>query len=63
MNYRIAFEIAGHPIYWYGIMFALGIMAGLWTGSRRANLTADVSSEQFLNSVPWVLIGTLVGAR
>jgi len=63
MSYRIAFEIAGHPVYWYGIMFALGILAGLWTGSRRAQLTSDVSSEQFLNSIPWVLIGTLMGAR
>lgn len=59
---RIAFEIAGHPIYWYGVMFAVGALAGLWTGGRRARLTS-LKPELFLNSIPWVLAGTLIGAR
>ncbi|MCK9314579.1 MAG: prolipoprotein diacylglyceryl transferase [Verrucomicrobia bacterium] len=59
---RVAFEIAGHPIYWYGVMFVLGILAGVWTGSLRARLTT-VTPKEFMDSIPWIVVGALVGAR
>jgi phosphatidylglycerol:prolipoprotein diacylglycerol transferase len=59
---RVAFEIAGHPIYWYGVMFVLGILAGVWTGSLRARLTT-VTPKEFMDSIPWIVVGALIGAR
>mgnify|MGYP001777753389 CR=1 FL=1 len=65
---RIAFEIVGHPIYWYGIMFALGIFAALWTCCRRTRVPVPpgftpISADQFLNAAPWIIIGAILGAR
>jgi phosphatidylglycerol:prolipoprotein diacylglycerol transferase len=43
-------------------MVALGFIAGLWTASRRAPISG-ISGEKILDLGPWLLIGTLVGAR
>jgi hypothetical protein len=55
---RVAFEVLGHPIYWYGVMFVLGILAGVWSGSLRARLT-QVSPKEFQDSIPWIVGGAL----
>ncbi|MBM3821490.1 MAG: prolipoprotein diacylglyceryl transferase [Verrucomicrobia bacterium] len=58
----IAFEIAGFPIHWYGLLMAAGLVAGLWTAARRAariGLSPDLVQEASF----WILIGTLAGAR
>lgn len=60
---RVAFEILGHPIYWYGIFFVAGILIGYWTGMQRSKLTTTVSVKQFSDAIPWALIGILIGAR
>ncbi len=57
-----AFRIGGFPVHWYGVLVALGFMAGLWTASRRAPLSG-IASERILDLGPWLLLGTLVGAR
>ena len=58
----IAFELGPLTIKWYGVMVALGFLAGLWTASRRG-LREGVAAEQIIDLGPWLIIGTIVGAR
>jgi phosphatidylglycerol:prolipoprotein diacylglycerol transferase len=58
----IAFNLGSFPIYWYGVMLALGILAGLWTSARRAPLTG-IHGEKIADLGPWLILGALVGAR
>ena len=60
--HSIAFKIGPLAIHWYGIMVALGFLAGLWTASRRARL-AGVSGEQIYDLGPWLIIGGIFGGR
>ena len=59
---RVAFEIFGRPIYWYGILFGLGFLAASfhygWLG-RRQRRTAEFSTDLIL----WIMLGTILGAR
>ncbi len=54
--------IAFGPIHWYGVMVALGFMAGLWTASRRG-LLSGIAAEKIVDLGPWLIVGTIVGAR
>lgn len=58
----IAFEIGGITVAWYGVLVAIGFMAGLWTASRRA-LLQNVSPNLIMDLGPWLLVGAVVGAR
>ena len=58
----IAINFGNFAIHWYGIMVATGFLAGLWTASRRAPL-AGIHGEKIFDLGPWLIIGTLVGAR
>jgi phosphatidylglycerol---prolipoprotein diacylglyceryl transferase len=58
----IAFKLGTWPIYWYGVLVALGFVAGLWTASRRAPITG-MRSEDAADSGLWIIIGTIIGAR
>ncbi|HOC56913.1 MAG TPA: prolipoprotein diacylglyceryl transferase [Verrucomicrobiota bacterium] len=58
----IAFEWGGLSIHWYGVMVALGFLAGLWTASRRAPRTG-IAAEQILDLGPWLIVGAILGAR
>jgi phosphatidylglycerol:prolipoprotein diacylglycerol transferase len=58
----IAFELGPLSIHWYGVMVAVGFMAGLWTASRRG-LLAGVAAEKVIDLGPWLIIGAIVGAR
>lgn len=58
----IAFHLGGYPIHWYGVMIALAFMAGLWTASRRG-LRENFAPEKILDLGPWLIIGSLAGAR
>ena len=58
----IAFELGPLSIHWYGIMVALGFLAGLWTASRRG-LSAGIAAEKILDLGPWLIVGAIVGAR
>jgi len=60
--HSVAFEILGFQIYWYGILAAAGVLAGLWTASRRAP-QAGIRGEEIYNLAPWILLGTVFGAR
>jgi len=43
-------------------MVALGFLAGLWTASRRG-LGAGIAADRILDLGPWLIIGTILGAR
>ena len=33
----VAFHILGKPVYWYGIIIALGVLIGIYLAMRHAN--------------------------
>jgi phosphatidylglycerol:prolipoprotein diacylglycerol transferase len=59
---RVAFEVLGFPVYWYGLLFAGGFLAGIlhwgWL-ARRAGLPPTLGSDLAVV----IMAGTLVGAR
>ena len=60
--HKIAFPLGNFTIYWYGVLVALGLLAGLWTAGRRAPLSG-IRSETVIDLGPWLILGTIVGAR
>lgn len=60
--HKIAFQLGTFSIYWYGVLVALGILAGIWTASRRA-VRAGVHADVIVDLGPWLVLGTIVGAR
>ena len=46
----------------YGLMIALGFLAGLWTAGRRAE-RMGVRSETLSDLAVWLIVGGIVGAR
>lgn len=58
----VAFQIGGLTIYWYGVLVALGFLAGLWTATRRAPL-AGIAAERIVDLGPWLIVGGIVGSR
>ena len=58
----VAFQLGSFTVTWYGVMVALGFLAGLWTASRRC-LRDGISSEKILDLGPWLIVGTILGAR
>ena len=60
--HRIALYLGPLPITWYGVMVALGFLAGLWTASRRG-LTSGVAAEKIIDLGPWLILGAIFGAR
>jgi phosphatidylglycerol:prolipoprotein diacylglycerol transferase len=49
-------------IHWYGVMVALGFLAGLWTASRRG-MHSGISGERVTDLGPWIIVGAILGAR
>ena len=60
--HKIAFQFGSFTIYWYGVLVALGFLAGLWTASRRA-LHDGIRGETIVDLGPWLILGTIIGAR
>ena len=60
--HKIAFQLGGFTVYWYGVFVAAGFLTGLWTASRRA-ARVGVVPEKILDLGPWLILGTIVGAR
>ncbi len=59
---KIAFELGPLSIHWYGILMAVGFLAGLWTASRRS-VRDGLQPEQVLDLGPWLILGAIIGAR
>lgn len=60
--HQVAFQLGPLTIHWYGVFVAMGFLVGLWTASRRAPLDG-ISPESILDLGPWLIVGTLLGAR
>jgi len=61
-NDRVAVELAGHPIYWYGVMVALGFLAGYAVMYWRAG-RLTFPRERLSDLVMAAMIGGVGGAR
>jgi phosphatidylglycerol:prolipoprotein diacylglycerol transferase len=67
---QVAFEIpfywrgqATHiPIHWYGLLVAVGFLAGLWTASRRG-VRDGIAAERIMDLGPLLILGSIIGAR
>lgn len=59
---RVAFSIGSYNIYWYGITFALGFLAGMWYFHLRAR-RLGVHPYDGLDVLLWAVVGGMVGAR
>lgn len=60
--HKVAFQLGEFTIYWYGVFLAVGFVAGLWSASRRA-LNSGIAAEKILDAGPWLIVGTIIGAR
>jgi phosphatidylglycerol:prolipoprotein diacylglycerol transferase len=58
----IAFQLGPLTIHWYGVMMAIAFIAGIWTASRRG-LREGINPEKILDIGPWLIVGTIIGAR
>lgn len=58
----VAFQLGGFTVHWYGVMVALGFVAGIWTAARRAPL-AGMKADTVFDIGPWIILGAIIGAR
>lgn len=59
---RVAFTLLGHPIYWYGVLMAFGIIVAIYLSmmeSRRKKIDEDTMLDSFII----VILCGVVGAR
>ena len=57
---RVAFSILGKPVYWYGIIIAVGFLLAAWYASKIApkyGLTSDNVLDMLLFGLPLGIIG------
>ncbi|HEX7859451.1 MAG TPA: prolipoprotein diacylglyceryl transferase [Verrucomicrobiae bacterium] len=59
---QVAFRIFNFDIHWYGVLAALGFVLGFGTAGRRAP-RAGIKSDTVFNLAPWLIVGTIIGAR
>ncbi len=59
----ILFQIGGLQIHTFGVLVGLGFVAGLWLASRLARNAGFKSDLVYELAVPWILAGSLIGAR
>lgn len=55
-------RIGSYPIYWYGVMVALGFVVGSWVAIRRAR-RYELPPEILSDLVVWLVVSGIVGAR
>ncbi len=59
---KIAFHLGSFSVHWYGVLVAVGFLAGLWTASRRG-LRDGFAPDKILDLGPWLIGGSILGAR
>jgi phosphatidylglycerol---prolipoprotein diacylglyceryl transferase len=59
---KIAFQLGSLTIYWYGVLVAVGFLAGLWTAVRRCPRDG-LPGERIADLGVWLMVGAVVGAR
>lgn len=58
----IAFEILGIPVYWYGIIIALGVLSGALLASMIAKRT-EQNPDIYMDFLIYALVAAILGAR
>lgn len=58
----VCFHIGSRPIYWFGVMTALGFAAALGHWSRLARIRGK-APEYASDIVLWIMVGGVLGAR
>lgn len=58
----IAIQLGPISIHWYGILTAIGFLLGFWTASRRG-ARDGIGPDKIMDLAPWLLIGSIIGAR
>lgn len=58
----VLFQIGGVTIYSYGVLVALGVLAGLWLARRQA-AAAGLDAERVWNLGIYMVLAALVGAK
>jgi phosphatidylglycerol:prolipoprotein diacylglycerol transferase len=59
----ILFQFGEFSIHTFGLLVGLGFISGLWLASRLARQSGLKSDLVYELAVPWILIGSLLGAR
>ena len=60
---RVAFEIFGRPVYWYGVIIACGLLLAVYLCSRwapRFGIVPDQIMDMMLFAVPAALVAIRV---
>ena len=58
----VAFTIFGKPIYWYGIVIALGVALGVWIAMRETK-RRRINSDAIIDLMLWCIPLAIIGAR
>ncbi|MGB0583078.1 MAG: prolipoprotein diacylglyceryl transferase family protein, partial [Limisphaerales bacterium] len=59
---EIAFRIGNLTVHWYGILVAIGFMAGVYTAGLRGRRD-NINSERITDMALWIFGGAFLGAR
>ena len=60
----VALTVFSFPIHWYGIMYVLAFLVTILLLPRIGKLRGlDLSHDQWLSLVSWIVVGVLVGGR
>lgn len=59
---RVAFQIFGFNIYWYGIFIGTGVILGVLFAMKEAKRTGQ-NPENYLDFMLWALVFIIIGAR
>ena len=59
---RVALTVLGRPIYWYGIILAIGLLAGLVLCMKQAK-RYGLTEDNVLDMVLWAVPSCIIGAR
>lgn len=58
----IALDFGPLKIHWYGILIAIGFLAGVWTAGKRG-LRHGLDPQRISDLAMWILVGAIIGAR
>lgn len=58
----IAFHVFSIPVYWYGLIIGLGVLAGLFVATQEAKRTGQ-KPEDYLDFLMYALVASIIGAR
>jgi phosphatidylglycerol:prolipoprotein diacylglycerol transferase len=59
---KVAFQLGSLSVHWYGLLLAIGFIAGLWTASRRA-MRDKIGPDKVIDAGVWLILGAIIGAR